>query len=90
MALLADGTCLQRNAWICGEYVDTRSDEILAALGHHVTLTASAVAIGTLFSVPLVVIARRWRFTASWIGSATSILYTVPSLAFFAVLLPFT
>jgi osmoprotectant transport system permease protein len=82
--------CLERNTWICGEYVSTRSEEILSAVREHITLTAGAVAIGTLVAIPLVLAARRWRVTVGWISAATGILYTVPSLAFFALLLPFT
>lgn len=89
VALLADG-CLERNAWICGDYVSSRSDEIMAALREHVSLTVSAVGYGTLIAAPLVLAARRRPALAAWISGATSALYTVPSLAFFAILLPFT
>jgi osmoprotectant transport system permease protein len=70
--------------------VSTRSDEILSAVWEHVTLTAGAVAVGTLVAAPLVVAARRWRVTVGWISAVAGILYTVPSLALFALLLPFT
>jgi osmoprotectant transport system permease protein len=87
---LAAANCLERNAWICPRYVSTRSDEILAALREHVDLTVSSVALGVAVAVPLVLLARRFRPTAALIGGATSILYTIPSLAFFALLLPWT
>jgi osmoprotectant transport system permease protein len=86
----AGGSCLTRNDWICGEYVSTRSDEITAALREHIGLTVSSVALGVLVAVPLVLLARRWRPVVGLIGGTTSILYTIPSLAFFALLLPFT
>ncbi|THJ75905.1 ABC transporter permease [Candidatus Frankia alpina] len=70
--------------------VETRSDELSAALREHVSLTLSAVAIGLVIAVPLLLLARRWRFAVTWISGLASILYTVPSLAFFALLLPVT
>ncbi|KQC40315.1 ABC transporter permease [Frankia sp. ACN1ag] len=88
--MVASGSCLERNAWICGDYVETRSDELQAALREHVSLTLSAVAIGLVIAVPLVLLARRWRFAVAWISGLANILYTVPSLAFFALLLPVT
>jgi len=90
VAIVASGNCLERNAWICGDYVETRSDELTAALREHVWLTVSAVVIGLVIAVPLVLLARRWRIVVPWIGGLTSVLYTVPSLAFFALLLPVT
>ena len=89
MSLFAAG-CLEQNAWICGEYLSSRSDKIIEAVREHVGLTVGAVAYGTLLAIPLVLAARRWRVTAGWIGGFTNVLYTVPSLAFFAMLLPFT
>ncbi|OHV28077.1 ABC transporter permease [Parafrankia soli] len=62
----------------------------MAALREHVSLTVSAVGYGMLIAAPLVLAARRRPALAAWISGATSALYTVPSLAFFAILLPFT
>ncbi|MCK9898450.1 ABC transporter permease [Frankia sp. AgB32] len=90
MAIVASGNCLERNAWICGDYVRTRSDELWTASREHILLTVSAVAIGLVIAVPLVLLARRFRVAVAWIGGLTSVLYTVPSLAFFALLLPVT
>lgn len=49
-----------------------------------------AVAIGVLVAFPLALVARQWRhLEGAVLGGATG-LYTVPSLAMFALLLPFT
>ncbi|CAO5253605.1 ABC transporter permease [Frankia sp. AgKG'84/4] len=90
MAIVASGNCLERNAWICGDYVRTRSDELWTASREHILLTVSAVVIGLVIAVPLVLLARRFRVAVAWIGGLTSVLYTIPSLAFFALLLPVT
>ena len=53
-------------------------------------LTVVAVAVGLAISFPLALIARRWRWAGAPVLSATGILYTVPSLALFAMLVPWT
>lgn len=56
----------------------------------HVTLTLLAVSIGLLISFPLSVLAFRNRRLYPPITWVTGILYTIPSLALFAFLVPFT
>jgi osmoprotectant transport system permease protein len=80
--------CLQRNDWICGEYVTTRSELLLSATAQHVALTVVSVAVGMLLALPLGLIAfHRPRARALVLGASTA-LYTVPSLAMFSLLLP--
>jgi osmoprotectant transport system permease protein len=82
--------CLQRNDWICGDYLSTRADSILDAVGEHVVLTASSVALGLVLALPLGVLAFRVpRLRGLVLGTSTAI-YTIPSLAMFSLLLPFT
>jgi osmoprotectant transport system permease protein len=86
---LAD-SCLVRNAWICPEYVRSRADEIIAALSDHVGMTVVAVLLGAVVALPLALVARRYGFARPVVlGSATAV-YTVPSLALFSLLLPFS
>lgn len=53
-------------------------------------LTLLAVAIGIVVAVPLVVVSRRWRAVYPVVLTSTGILYTIPSLALFTLLLPWT
>ena len=87
---LSASSCLARNTWICGAYLNTRSADILAALRQHVILTVISVAIGFVVALPLSLLARRIRRTESWVLGVTTALYTIPSLAMFSLLLPFT
>ncbi|OPF84519.1 ABC transporter permease [Streptomyces antioxidans] len=85
---MADGNCLISNEWICGEYVRTRGQELTDATLEHVGITLASVAIGLLVAFPLALLARRWRPVAGPVLGLTTILYTVPSLAMFSLLLP--
>jgi osmoprotectant transport system permease protein len=82
--------CLTRNDWICWEYVRTRSDELVEATVAHVTLAVVAVVVACLTAVPLALLARRRPALRQPIEGAAAIIYTIPSLALFAVLVPFT
>jgi osmoprotectant transport system permease protein len=76
--------------WVRWDWVSDHGDDILAATRQHVELTVIAVGIGLLLSFPLGLVARRWRRTAAPILGFTGILFTIPSLALFALLVPFT
>ena len=76
--------------WLRWDWVRDHGDDILAATRQHVELTLLAVAIGLLLSFPLALVARRWRRTTAPILGFTGILFTIPSLALFALLVPFT
>ncbi|MGW1895052.1 ABC transporter permease [Streptomyces sp. NPDC002004] len=80
--------CLARNDWICGAYLTTRSRILADAVLQHLQLTAAAVLIALVIAVPLAVTARRWSWTAGPVLAVTTILYTIPSLAMFSLLLP--
>jgi osmoprotectant transport system permease protein len=88
-ANLAD-SCLLRNAWICPEYLSSRRDELIDALGAHLVITLVSVLIGTALALPLAVLAHRVRATQPVLYGATTMIYTIPSLALFSLLLPFT
>lgn len=76
--------------WVRWDWVRDHGDDILAATRQHVELTLLAVAIGLLISFPLGLVARRWRRTSGPILGLTGVLFTIPSLALFALLVPFT
>ncbi|MFE9134444.1 ABC transporter permease [Streptomyces sp. NPDC007355] len=80
--------CLARNEWICGDYLSTRRDILTDAVVQHLQLTGVSVALGLLIALPLAVAARRWRWAAGPVLGVTTLLYTVPALAMFSLLLP--
>jgi osmoprotectant transport system permease protein len=76
--------------WVRWDWVSSHGDVIYAATRQHVELTAIALAVGLVLSFPLALLARRWRWLQSPILSVTGIMYTIPSLALFAMLVPWT
>ncbi|NJQ03683.1 ABC transporter permease [Streptomyces zingiberis] len=81
-------SCLAANEWICGEYLRSRSQELVDATVQHVGIALSSVALGLLVALPLALLVRRWRGLAGPVLGLTTVLYTVPSLALFALLMP--
>lgn len=76
--------------WIRWSWISRHVDVIGAALLQHIELTLIAVLIGLVIAVPLGLVAWRSRVFRGPIFSLTGILYTIPSLALFSFLLPFT
>ena len=79
------GEPLIRWDWIAGHL-----DEIAFRLGEHVELTAIAVGIGLLVALGLSLLILRDGRLEGPITWVTGTLYTIPSLALFALLVPIT
>jgi osmoprotectant transport system permease protein len=78
------------NSFIWWDWVFRRPGEIWQRTVEHVQLTVAAVGIGLLISIVLSLVAVRWRWTygpVTWVGN---VLYTIPSLALFSLLIPYT
>ncbi|MEV7677881.1 ABC transporter permease [Streptomyces sp. NPDC056909] len=80
--------CLARNEWICGAYLTSRRQILWNAVLEHLELTFFAVLLGLLIAVPLALAARRWSWLGGPVLGITTVLYTIPSLAMFSLLLP--
>jgi osmoprotectant transport system permease protein len=76
--------------WVDWTWVGDHTDLILDRLREHIELTLLAVGIGIIVSIPLVVLSRRYRRVFPVVLVTTGILYTIPSLALFTLLLPWT
>ena len=78
------------NPWLSWTYVQNNWADISEALIQHVSLTVQAVLIALVLALPLASLAYgRPRLAAPVLGFA-GVLYTIPSLALFAILAPFT
>jgi osmoprotectant transport system permease protein len=91
-AASAGSSCYSRevNHWFCLSYLGDRQDELTSATVQHLGITAASVLLGLALAVPLALLARRYtRLESGILGFATG-LYTVPSLALFPLIVPFT
>jgi osmoprotectant transport system permease protein len=79
-----------RNPIIRWEWVAERPGEIWDRTFTHLKLTVIAVAVGFVISAVLAAVALRFRWTFTPITAFTGFLYTIPSSAAFAVLVPIT
>jgi osmoprotectant transport system permease protein len=71
-------------------YLFEQPERVLELTLEHIRLVGISVLAATLIGVPLGVLCTRIRWLESPILNLSGILYTVPSLAFFAILIPFT
>jgi osmoprotectant transport system permease protein len=78
------------NPWFDPSYVTSNWESILGYLGEHVRLTVAAVLLGAVIALPLALLARRSRWLAGPVLGLSTLIYTIPSLAMFAFVAPFT
>jgi osmoprotectant transport system permease protein len=84
-----DDSCVANNG-LCPSWIWDNFDRYVDPFWDHVYLTVVAVAIGFAISFALALVAYRRRWLIGPIVGLTAILYTVPSVAAFFLLLPIT
>ena len=85
----ADASCVERNGF-CPSWIADNLDRYKKPLMQHIELTLIAVAIGFAIAFSLALLAHRRRWLIPPITQITGILYTLPSVAVFFLLLPLT
>lgn len=84
-------SCVKNNDTFCWQwFTDNWSSNFQPRLFEHIELTLVAVGVGFAVSFVLALLAYRARWLAPPITFVTSVLYTVPSLAAFLILVPIT
>jgi osmoprotectant transport system permease protein len=78
----------QASPLIDWEWISRNMGEIANRTWQHLILTAVSVGLGLVISVGLAIVALRWRRSYAPITWVTGLLYTIPSLALFALLVP--
>jgi osmoprotectant transport system permease protein len=76
--------------WVNWTWLSTHIPLVMAALEQHLELTAIAVGGGLAISLPLALFAYRWPGFRLPLLTAAGIFYTIPSIALFALLVPYT
>src|SRR3954467_2652598 len=82
------GTVLSVNPWFSWDYVTSNAPVLRQATYQHITLVVVSVGVAFIVSIPLALIARRWRGTEGPIVAAAGAMYAIPSLALFVSLAP--
>ena len=76
--------------WINWDWLSTHIPYVLAAVQQHVTLTLIALGGGLVIALPLGIAARRWTNLRPAVLTVFGGFYTIPSIALFALLIPYT
>jgi osmoprotectant transport system permease protein len=84
-----EDTCVSNNGF-CPDWIADNFDRYVDPFFQHVVLTVVAMAIGFAIAFTLAVIAYRRRWLVAPLTQVTGILYTIPSIAAFFLLLPIT
>jgi osmoprotectant transport system permease protein len=83
--------CVRENGTFCWDWVRENWEPILwPRLVEHVQLTAIAVSIGFVIAFAAALLAYRFRWFEGPFGIVSAVLYTIPSLALFQLLVPIT
>src|SRR5215212_3948931 len=83
------GGCVADNGF-CPDWISDNFDRYVDPFWQHVYLTVVSVAIGFGIAFALALIAHRRRWLIGPITGFTGVLYTIPSIAAFLLLLPLT
>jgi osmoprotectant transport system permease protein len=76
--------------WVNWDWLSTHIPYVLAAVQQHVVLTLIAVVAGLAIALPLGVVAHQYSGLRFPVLTVFGIFYTIPSLALFALLIPYT
>lgn len=92
LASTSGASCYSRliNHWVCPAYWRDYGPEIRSAVLQHLEITLLAVLLGLAVAAPVSLLARRIRQVRTPVLGLTTALYTIPSLALFPLLVPFT
>jgi osmoprotectant transport system permease protein len=85
-----DTDCVAENGTFCFGWAADNFDRYVEPTLEHLVLVGASVIAGFLIAFGLALLSHRRRWLIPPFITATGILYTVPSIAFFILLLPFT
>lgn len=82
--------CISDNGIFCAGWALDNIDRYLGPALEHVILVAISVGIGFAIAMGLALLSHRRRWLIPPLNISTGVLYTIPSIAFFFLLLPIT
>jgi osmoprotectant transport system permease protein len=82
--------CVTDNGTFCFDWAIDNFDRYTTPLWEHLLLVVPSVVLGFLIAFALALLSHRIRWLVPGFTLATGVLYTIPSIAFFLLLLPIT
>ncbi len=82
--------CVANNGFFCASWAADNFDRYVGPFFKHLELVAISVTVGFILALGLALLSHRYRWLIPPFTGATGVLYTIPSLAFFFLLLPIT
>jgi osmoprotectant transport system permease protein len=83
--------CIRENGNFCPQwFVDEFGDRFLPRVTEHVEMTLIAVAIGFLIAFVGALLAYRWGRLELPFANLSALVYTIPSIAYFQIMVPIT
>jgi osmoprotectant transport system permease protein len=85
-----DTDCISENGIFCAGWAVDNIDRYAGPALEHILLVLISVAAGFVIAMGLALLSHRRRWLIPPLNATTGILYTIPSIAFFFLLLPIT
>jgi osmoprotectant transport system permease protein len=83
--------CIRENGKFClNWFLDNFDDRFLPRITEHVEMTLIALTIGFVIAFIGALLAYRWRRLELPFANLTALFYTIPSIAFFQIMVPIT
>jgi osmoprotectant transport system permease protein len=86
----SETSCVARNGFFCGGWALDNIDRYSGPFVKHLWIVVISVTVGFAIALALALLSHRHRWLVPPLTGFTGVLYTVPSLAFFFLLLPIT
>jgi osmoprotectant transport system permease protein len=83
--------CVRTNGKFCLHwFLQNFDNRFLPRVGEHVEMTAIAIGIGFVIAFAAALVAYRWTRFEMPFANLSSLFYTIPSIAFFQIMVPIT
>jgi osmoprotectant transport system permease protein len=83
--------CVRENGKFClNWFLDNFDNRFLPRVYEHVEMTLIAVSVGFVIAFTAALLVHRWPRGELWFANVASIFYTIPSIAFFQIMVPIT
>jgi osmoprotectant transport system permease protein len=86
----AANSCVTRNGFFCAGWAFDNFDRYVSPFFRQLEIVAISVAVGFALALALALISHRRRILIPPLLGITGVVYTIPSIAFFFLLLPIT